>query len=113
MSETSALRPGQKVTLSGTVLRRYDDEWYQTQVDGATTTSMVRASALTPVVEPEPTFEPGDVVRINGINYMLCGSGAFTRWRPANDGWPLTPGNFSALWTDDRVVVVYRKEADK
>ena len=114
MSETSALRPGQKVTLSGTVQQQYDDDYWDVRVDGSGTIG-VKASALTPVVEPEPVWSPGDVVRIDGVNHMLREllnpQGYRIWWGPR--GETLHVGLFSERWSEGRVVVVYRKEADK
>ena len=110
MSETSALRPGQKVHVPDAIVlgvnTRYD--WANVRVGEHVV--CLPASALTPVVEPEPTWSPGDVVRIDGVNYMLIGN----VWRHASDGGlPLFRGSLSECWREGRVVVVYRKEADK
>ena len=119
MSETSGLRLGQKATLTGTVIgvqgRAIELEvresgenyvgWNHIVVD---------ASALTPVVEPEPQWSPGDVVRIDGVTYVLFCTGIGQRWIPSVRGEPrLAFDAFSQAWSEGRVVVVYRKEADK
>ena len=112
----SALRPGQKVMLTGEVLYCLrpgidvaldcgdDDRWIAYNVP---------LSALTPVVEPEPSWVPGDVVRIDGANSMLFEYAAYRRWRPANDGWPMARSELSQRWREGCVEVIYRKEADK
>ena len=116
MSETSALRPGQKVTLTGEVLAcgtgldvaldcGDDDRWIAYNVP---------ASALTPVVEPEPVWSPGDHVRIDGVDYMLRDSVHHGFWWLSCAGHgDLEPRRFSQCWREGRVVVVYREEADK
>ena len=113
MSETSALRPGQSVTLTGTIQRRNPDNSYTVLLtDG--TLRYFPASALTPVVEPEPTFMPGDVVRIDGVNHMLRTDGIRPGWLSPDVRTNVISGqNFSELWREGRVVVVYRKEDDK
>lgn len=111
MSET-ALRPGQKVTLTGTVLRHYEADYWDVRVDGAV--FGVKASALTPAVDPEPTWTPGDVVCIDGVNHMLRTDGIQRGWSSPDARTNLIDErNFSELWSEGRVVVVYRKEDDK
>lgn len=56
-----ALRVGQKVQLTGTVLRRYDDEFWEVQVEQGSTSGLARGSALTPVVEPEPQVREDEI----------------------------------------------------
>ena len=118
MSETSALRPGQKVTLSGEVLalacRTGLDVAFDCGDDDRWIAYNVPASALTPVVEPEPVWSPGDVVRIDGVNHMLRTDGIRPGWSSPDVRTNVISGqNFSELWREGRVVVVYRKEADK
>ena len=118
MSETSALRPGQKVTLpawvKSTGLERAWIEFGGIAYVAADSNEInVPLSALTPVVEPEPVWSPGDVVRIDGVNHMVRGTRC-DRWIPCDEaGAPVRPQDFSQRWAEGRVVVVYRKEADK
>lgn len=120
MSETSALRPGQKVTLTGTVqeVPEPHEGCVGVRIDGDYETLPYRLflySALTPVVEPEPTWTPGDHVQIDGVDYMLhelLNPQGYRIWCGPR-GETLHVGLFSERWSEGRVVVVYRKEADK
>ena len=119
---SSALRPGQKVKLTGTVESipgPCNEGCAYVLVDGDYDGSSVRSfpyAALTPVVEAEPQWVPGDVVRIDGKrNYMLCRRiDGVLQWITSDDGYVALPiEELSSRWHEGRVEIVYRKEADK
>lgn len=104
-------RPGQKVSLSGTVTGDGGNGWSFVSVDGSDAMGeySFQTAALTPVVETEPVWSPGDHVQVDGVDYMLIGYA----WNASDGGLPLFRESLSQCWQEGRVVVVYRKEADK
>src|SRR5690348_6447625 len=110
---SSALRPGQPVGLEGIVDHVLPDGTIVVRFRNGMMT-YADPPALTPVVEPEPQWSPGDVVRIDGVNYMLREYSADLWWYPAVTGRDaLRPTVFSRVWAEGRVEVIYRKGADK
>ena len=104
------LRVGQKVTLSGTVQQQYAAEYWDVAVKGSCVIG-VHASCLTPVVDPEPPFTPGDVVSIDGVNYMLRKlryPQGYRLWCGGR-GETMAPDVFSRHWSEGRVQVIHRK----
>ena len=125
MSE-STLRPGQKVTLTGTVESipgPCNEGCAYVLIDGDYDGSSVRSfpyAALTPVVEPEPQWEPGQRVQLTGVRgdvrellHAVIGEDERHVWINTKTGFDALPAYVSESWREGRVEVVYRKEADK
>lgn len=108
------LQVGQKVTLSGTVAS--PDAGHFTDlvgvvIDGIAATYWFRADLLTPVVEPEPQWSPGDVVSIDDETYMHRVYRSHSYWSCANVARTVFyPSEFSQAWSEGRVVIIHRKE---
>ena len=114
---SSALRPGQRVKLTGVVESipgPLDEGCARVIIDGDGEMRGRRSfpySALTPIVEPMPDFKPGEVVRYDGENYMLRDDEV---WIPCNCDldW-LSLETMSERWAESRVEVVYKAGSDE
>ena len=108
------LRVGQKVTLKDAVIAEDDGRGAFCRVDVDGCTFYVPRNSLTPVPDPEPQWTPGDVVSIDGVNYMLYDGGAGRRWMSCTwSNRSLTTSEVSEVWSEGRVVIVHRKEDNK
>ena len=111
---TTKLRVGQKVHIADGVITGVNTpyEWANVDIDGVF--ARVPWSALTPVVDPEPSWTSGDVVSIDGENWMLRSDRyGILFWSCAKQDRTLYRDDFSRAWFEGRVEVIYRKGAEK